>query len=53
MIMLVFSPAFSYMLKSCIIVNASKLRFEHRPLGRSISEVRRNVPRVCFLFILH
>ncbi|XP_017318839.1 protein Mis18-beta [Ictalurus punctatus] len=32
-----------YMLKSCIIVNASKLRFEHRPLGRSISEMKEDL----------
>ncbi|TSV02070.1 Protein Mis18-beta [Bagarius yarrelli] len=32
-----------YMLKSCIIVNASKLNFEHRLLGRRINEMKQDL----------
>lgn len=39
----------SYMLKSCAVVKASKLSFEHRLLEQSISEVRRNGLRFCMV----
>ncbi|MCI4376863.1 hypothetical protein PGIGA_G00193360 [Pangasianodon gigas] len=32
-----------YMLKSCIIVKASRLSFEHRLLGRSINEMKQDL----------